>query len=284
MRPDKRFQEMKKDFWAAVKFVSERGGYTDRKTKEVKQFSPTKILKIYEKEMKGNKDLQHFVNIDKIRDHYLNELSEYFSYRANVLNGHFEQNLMNVNEAEQLFDEISKRRIQWKAPFPKNKQSGDKKKINYLTALVNMIIEENLGELTCDYDPHKLPLFADGVPIRVFSRRLDGAFPSIINPIALWEIKEYYYTTTFGSRVADGVYETILDGFEIEESKENTEFDVEHILFIDGYYTWWDCGRSYLCRLIDILNMGLVDIVIVGKEVISALPEIVKGWKEKFYS
>ncbi|HNU22916.1 MAG TPA: hypothetical protein PKN37_01540 [Mesotoga sp.] len=275
---------MERDFWAAVKFVSERGGYTNRSTKEVKQFSPEEILGVYKKEMKGNDYLHRFINITEIEDHYLKELSEYFEYRADVLNVHFEQNLMDVSQARQLFVEVSKRRSYWNAPFPQNKQSGDKKKINYLTALVNMIIEENLDELTCDYDPHKLPLFARKVPIRVFSRRLDGAFPSIVNPIALWEIKEYYYTTTFGSRVADGVYETMLDGLEIEESKENTEFYVEHILFIDGYFTWWDCGRSYLCRLIDILNMGLVDSIIVGREVISALPEIVKGWKERLYS
>jgi len=30
----------------------------------------------------------------------------------------------------------------------------------------------------------------------------------------------YYYTTTFGSRVEDGVYETLLDGMELEELRE----------------------------------------------------------------
>ena len=38
-----------------------------------------------------------------------------------------------------------------------------------------------------------------------------------MDPLAVWEIKEYYYTTTFGSRVADGVYETLLDGMELRE-------------------------------------------------------------------
>ena len=42
-----------------------------------------------------------------------------------------------------------------------------------------------------------------------------------LNPIAIWEIKEYYYTTTFGSRIADGVYETPLDGMELEELRVN---------------------------------------------------------------
>jgi len=52
----------------------------------------------------------------------------------------------------------------------------------------------------------------------------------VINPIAIWEIKEYYYTTTFGSRVADGVYETLPDGLELREAKENLKIHVEHNL------------------------------------------------------
>lgn len=57
----------------------------------------------------------------------------------------------------------------------------------------------------------------NGLPVRTLARRVDGAFPSVINPVAIWEVKEYYHTTTFGSRVADGVYETLLDGMELED-------------------------------------------------------------------
>ena len=49
------------------------------------------------------------------------------------------------------------------------------------------------------------------MPLRTLARRVDGAFPSAVNPVAVWEIKEDYHTTTFGSRVADGVYETQID-------------------------------------------------------------------------
>jgi hypothetical protein len=55
--------------------------------------------------------------------------------------------------------------------------------------------------------------------VNLFGRSLDVLTelspPGTVNPIAIWEIKEYYYTTTFGSRVADGVYETLLDGMEL---------------------------------------------------------------------
>ena len=92
--------------------------------------------------------------------------------------------------------------------------------------------------------------------------------------------KEYYYTTTFGSRVADGVYETLLDGMELEELYEHEGVDIKHYLFIDSHYTWWECGKAYLCRIIDMLHMGYVDEVIYGKEVIERLPSIVKEWKK----
>ena len=67
----------------------------------------------------------------------------------------------------------------------------------------------------------------------------------------MWEVKEYYYTTTFGSRVADGVYESLLDGMEIEELREHEQINVLHYLMVDSHYTWWECGRSYLCRLVE---------------------------------
>ena len=97
----------------------------------------------------------------------------------------------------------------------------------------------------------------------------------------MWEIKEYYYATTFGSRVADAVYETQLDGFEFKELYERTGKKVHHILFIDAYRTWWVQGKSYLCRLVDAMNSGVVDEVIVGREVFTRWPEFLRSIIEK---
>ena len=57
----------------------------------------------------------------------------------------------------------------------------------------------------------------------------------------------------------DRVYETMLDGYELQELREVTGVHIEHLLIVDSHLTWWVMGRSYLCRIIDMLNMHLVD-------------------------
>ena len=50
-------------------------------------------------------------------------------------------------------------------------------------------------------------------------------------------------------------------------------------LFLTRYiYTWWECGKSYLCRIIDMLSMGYVDEVLFGREVLTRLPALVPEW------
>jgi hypothetical protein len=162
-----------------------------------------------------------------------------------------------------------------------NKQKGDKRAPAYLTGIINMLIEAGAQGQACDYDPHELTTVTrNGAPLRTLARRVDGAFPSSVNPVAIWEVKEYYYTTTFGSRVADGVYETLLDGMELEELREHEKIEIKHVLMVDDYFTWWECGRSYLCRIIDMLHMGYVDEVLFGYEVIERLPAVVAEWIE----
>jgi hypothetical protein len=62
---------------------------------------------------------------------------------------------------------------------------------------------------------------------------------------------------------------------ELEELREHEGIDVRHHLMVDAHYTWWDCGRSYLCRMVDMLHMGYVDEVLFGYEVIEEMPRIV---------
>lgn len=163
-----------------------------------------------------------------------------------------------------------------------NKQKGEKKQPAYFTGIINILIEANSKGLPCDFDPKSLTLFTDlNVPTRSLSRRVDGAFPSAINPIAIWEVKEYYNNTTFGSRVADGVYETLLDGYELYEVRRHTGKNVRHYLMVDDYFTWWTMGKSYLCRICDMLHMGLLTEAFFGREVMTRLPIVVKEWVDE---
>jgi hypothetical protein len=67
---------------------------------------------------------------------------------------------------------------------------------------------------------------------------------------------------------------------ELEELREHEGIDVRHYLMTDAHFTWWDCGRSYLCRFVDMLHMGFVDEVLFGREVIEEMPRIVAEWVE----
>jgi hypothetical protein len=276
LKANPRFLTQPKAFWANVRTISQEVGYTERGTHSVK--IPTLKAIRHEFEKLGLTTV-HIADTENTLTDFGQHLFSYFTFRATVLNDNVRSCFMNKDEAELEFNRL-KAELNPQCPLPMNKQKAEKKNYAFLTGMVNMLIEANLGNLSCDYDPRSLTTMThNAMPLRTLSRRVDGAFPSVVNPIAIWEIKEYYYTTTFGSRVADGVYETLLDGMELEELEIAAQRKVQHVLFIDDYFTWWDCGRSYLCRMIDMLHMGYVDEVVFGREVVTRLPELVREWK-----
>jgi len=282
MKANKKFENLDLEFWTNIKLLNQRLGYTIRKTKANPDggFVVPNIEEINTVFEEEGLSTERLIQNDKLTD-FGQKVVDYMTFRGELLTKVVEPNLMNKDQAKALFYKIKKANKP-KCPLPMNKQKKEKKDYAFLTGLVNMIIEKNKGDLDCDYDPKELTaLTENGFPIRTLSRRVDGAFPSVIDPKAIWEIKEYYYTTTFGSRVADGVYETQLDGWELWEAKENIGREIKHYLFVDDHFTWWGMGRSYLCRLIDSIHMGLVTEVIFGKEVVTRLPELVKGWTKK---
>jgi hypothetical protein len=275
MRPDERFLNRPKSFWAHVRTVSETVGYTARKTGQV--VIPAFLQMVTALEQIGC-STGHVMDGQGRPTELGQTLLDYFEYRANVLNSFVAARLMDVEQARSVFEEL-KAQLSPQCPIPMNKQKGDKKAPAYFTGIINMLIEVNIQGLPCNYNPRRLiSITRDGVPLRTLSRQVDGAFPDVINPVAVWEIKEYYHTTTFGSRVADGVYETLLDGMELEEFHQEEGINVKHYLMIDARYTWWNCGRSYLCRIIDMLHMGYVDEVFFGREAIDQLPALVETW------
>jgi hypothetical protein len=276
MKPDPRYTGLPKSFWALVRLVGQQCGYTQGGSASVP----------------GRQQIEDALRLLDLRPGVLGStgasgettwelLAGYLTHRSQMLHTQIEPNLMDANQAKQEFARL-KKSLKPRCPLPMNKQKGTKKAPAYFTGIINMLVDANSGGHLCDYDPRALVTVSrDGVPVRTFARRMDGAFPSVLNPVAVWEVKEYYYTTTFGSRVADGVYETLLDGMECEELAHAERIAVRHYLMIDARYTWWECGKSYLCRIVDMLHMGYVDEVLVGREVLSRLPGLAREWSAR---
>lgn len=275
MKPNPTFLSQPNNFWAHVRTVSQAIGYTVRGENRVKIPS---IEEIAHTLAQLDLSVDHIADSKGTPTAFAITLQKYFEYRAHVLEELVEPRLMDVDRARSVYEELEGR-LSPSCPLPMNKQKGSKKAPAYFTGIINMLIEANADGLPCDYDPRQLTTITrNRAPVRTLARRVDGAFPSTVNPISVWEIKEYYYTTTFGSRVADGIYESLLDGMELEELREHEDIDVRHYLMIDARYTWWECGRSYLCRIVDMLHMGYLDEALFGYEVVEELPRIVREW------
>ncbi len=275
MKADPRFTNLDLKFWANIRTIGQEIGYSRKK--KVLHYDHNDLMRAMERVGLGSAHLTH----ENEPTDLANLLLGYLNFRSMILNTYVEPRLMNEENVERVYYDLF-RQLQPLAPQPMNKQRGDKRKPAYLTGIVNMLVEANCGGSIVNYDPRILTtLTQHHEPFRTLSRRVDGCFPSCVNPIAVWEVKEYYYTTTFGSRIADGVYETLLDGFELQEVRESAKINVDHLLMIDSHRTWWEMGISYLCRIVDMLHMGYVDEVLFGYEVVELLPNIVNLWVDK---
>ncbi len=257
MRANSRFLDKSKRFWAHAKFISERVGYSQRGSAQLRVHLTDVAVAALNK------------NNIVIEQRLLQEVIGYLNWRASILNNRISKLFMNREQAAAEFQTLYNR-IKPTKPLPMNKQKGEKRHPAYLASMVGMIAESVVGPDGFIDDARKLSIVtSDHTLEEIFSRRFDGAIPNTENPRAVWEIKEYYGTTTFGSRVADGVYETLLDGYEIEGVRSRMGRNIQHFLFIDDRYTWWDCGKSYLCRMIDMLHTGHVDEIFFGREVVT---------------
>ena len=276
MKATEKFREQTHEFWGLVRFVSQELGYTNRRTRIIRVYSEDEIKKF----LKTNG-----YNAD---DELIRTVAEYSNTRADLLNNTVQNNLMDIDAARTEFERLH---TIWKdekylCKIPMNKQSEDKRHELYLSSIVNILTEKTLREeglftgTPCFADdPNKFLCVVnqENRIVGAASRRMDGAYPDLNSPKIVWEIKDYYGTTSFGSRVADGVYESQLDGYELQRFEEFTGQRIHHVLIVDDHYTWWTMGRSYLCRLIDILNEGLVDEIIFGREVLTRWPELLRS-------
>jgi hypothetical protein len=122
-----------------------------------------------------------------------------------------------------------------------------------------------------DLDPQRRAIWFSENGLHVSARNLDGATPSLENPTAVWEIKEYWGKTSGGSKMSDAVYECQLVGLELRMFESKCGISIDHIVFVDGR-DQWNCRKSDLLRFIDLHQQGLIDHLIIGREVESEWP------------
>ncbi|MFF5723485.1 hypothetical protein [[Kitasatospora] papulosa] len=110
--------------------------------------------------------------------------------------------------------------------------------------------------------------------IWVSPRRLDGAIPDLLNPVAIWEIKEYWGKTGGGSKMSDAIYELHLVGLELRRFEDEFGIHVNHYAIMDGR-DQWNSRKSDVRRAVDLLYSGILDELVVGEEVLTEWPRIV---------
>ena len=100
-------------------------------------------------------------------------------------------------------------------------QSGDHHQSSKVTvATVNWLTEAAAGESSRELraEPASRALPSSSRAASVSARRPDGAIPSLLNPVGLWEIKEYWggsANQSGGSKMSDAIYECQLVGTEL---------------------------------------------------------------------
>jgi hypothetical protein len=269
MHPDPRFTGQPPSFWALVKLASEGLGYSDRRVGT----TPGNLRR------HASADIAAFLARVgwEATEAEIEAAATYIAFRANLLESDVRPALMDKEQAATEYANLFASAPEWKSYQPLNKQGRGG--TNYLNAMVNLVVERELEGQDFNSNPRALIVITDGPRLRhVLPRQMDGAYPAVVNPEAVWEVKEYYGTTTFGSRVADGVYETRLDGTELELLRDEG-YPTRNYLMADDYFTWWDCGRSYLCRIIDMLHEGLLTAVFFGRQVLTEWPDEVRRFR-----
>lgn len=137
-----------------------------------------------------------------------------------------------------------------------------------LVATVSAIAVDECAKrsIPIDKNPQARCVWCNSRGLHVTARNLDGAIPSTVNPVIIWEIKEYWGKTSGGSKMSDAVYECNLVGRELRDFEQQSGVAVLHAVFVDGKEQW-SSRKSDLKRFIDLENQGLIDRLFIGTDV-----------------
>ncbi|MFG2096893.1 hypothetical protein [Streptomyces sp. NPDC048612] len=202
----------------------------------------------------------------------LDKLSDYWCRRGEASKEAFSL-LRTEDEAKSDYSMVSDRALQSYGVKLEGYHKSSKALVNTVDAIVYE--EQKAFEVSVNTNPQSRAAVVSGEHIWVSPRRLDGAIPGLFNPTALWEIKEYWGKTLGGSKMSDAIYELQLVGTELRLFEDEFDIHVSHFAIIDGLRQW-ESRKSDLRRAIDLLYSGLLDELIVGREVLTEWPRVVR--------
>ena len=122
MQAESKFLKQPQEFWANVKLINQKVGYTNRGIGTIKVPSIQDIKSAYDK---LGLDSSKIVLNNKATA-FGSLLIEYFQFRADFLTNHIEPNLQTLAQAKALFTKL-KADLNPTCPEPLNKQKGEKK-------------------------------------------------------------------------------------------------------------------------------------------------------------
>lgn len=183
--------------------------------------------------------------------------------------------LGSLRSEEEAISFCGKNKLAFGSTTTKNKthHQSSKALISAVSGIAKRVCKE--AGTTLDPDPQRRAVWFSEKGLHVSARNLDGAMPSLENPTLVWEIKEYWGKTKGGSKMSDAVYECHLVGLELRMFEEKIGRSIRHAVFVDGKEQW-SHRKSDLLRFIDLHQQGLIDHLIIGREVETEWPLIAR--------
>jgi hypothetical protein len=222
-------------------------------------------------EAMGTEASRALVRYLSTRQEILPKLAEYTHFRFSAADALFAQ-ARTEEEAQADFAALSDEVVAKYGTQSADHHQSSKVMVQTVEVLTRAVCLER--GLNVDVNPQKRAVVMSDQHIWVSPRRLDGAMPSLLNPVGLWEIKEYWGGTAGGSKMSDAIYECQLVGEELRAFEDMFGPRVYHYAILDGRQQWAR-RMSDLRRAVDLLCAGLLDELLVGEEVLIEWPRIV---------
>lgn len=254
-------------FWHALRMLADQ---LAGKRKYADMISPSEIMTLLRKAKTPAADALALY-LDE-RGDALEDLSAYWTKRREVSDAAFAL-LRTESEAKEDYAAISDQVLQSYGVQLAGYHKSPKVLVNTVDAVIYSECEE--ADVSVNTDPQSRATLVSDQHIWVSPRRLDGALPDLLNPVALWEIKEYWGKTNGGSKMSDAIYELNLVGLELRMFEEEFGIHVNHYAILDGREQW-QSRKSDFRRAVDLLYMGLLDELVVGRAVLTEWPRIVR--------